>query len=71
VINPANIHHLFRIEASLKGYPANIQEFLAFSAKKGDFVHKSCIIAGFLNNGSKTEKNNVFLHHYWILSTKW
>jgi len=55
----------------LKGNPANIQEFLTFSAKRGAIAHKSCIIAGFFDKRYKTRKNDVFLHHYWISPLKW
>jgi len=33
-MNPAKVHHFSRIKASLKGNPANVQEFQTFSAKK-------------------------------------
>jgi len=63
-INPAKVHHFFRIEASLKENPAKIQEFLTFPANKGTFADKSCTIAGFFNFKNKIEKNDVFLHHF-------
>jgi len=50
----------------LKVNPANIQEFYVFSAKKRASAHKSCINAGFFENGNKIGKNDVLLHHYWI-----
>jgi len=62
MINPVKVHHFFRIEASLKENPANIQEFLAFTAKKGSNAHKSCINAGYFKNRNKNEKNDVLLH---------
>jgi len=62
-INPVKVHHFFRIEANLEGNPANIQEFLTFSAKKGAIAYKSCTIAGFYNNSNKNGKNDVFSHH--------
>jgi len=67
-INPAKVHDFPRIEGSLKEFPANVQEFLSFLSKKRAIAHKSCIIAGFFNYGSKTGKNDVFSHHFWIAS---
>jgi len=63
-ICPAKVHHFFRIEAGLKENPANLHEFLTFTAKKEVFVHKSCIIAGFYNNRRITGKNDVFSHYF-------
>jgi len=65
-IDAAKVHHFLRIEANLKRNPANIQEFLTFSAKKWYIANKSCRIAGFCKYGNKNKKNDVFLHHYWI-----
>jgi len=42
-----------------------MQEFLAFSAKKGAKAQKSCINAGYFNRGNEIEKNAALLHHYW------
>jgi len=64
MINPANVHHFSWIEASLKGNPANMQEFLTFSSKKKINTHKSCIIAGYCFYRDKIRKNDVFLHHF-------
>jgi len=36
--------------------PAKVQEFYIFSAEKVSSAHKSCIIAGFMSNGNKTER---------------
>jgi len=47
-INPAKVHHFFRIEGSLKEVPANIQDFLTFSAKKEAIPQKSCTFAGYI-----------------------
>jgi len=64
--NPAKVQDFSRIEDNLKVNPAKMQEFFAFSAKKGSSAHKSCTNAGFFNKGNKIEKNDVLLHHYWI-----
>jgi len=48
--------------------PANIQDFLTLSAEMRSIAHKSCIIAGFFNNSNKIGKNDVFMHHVWVLA---
>jgi len=63
-INPAKVHDFSRTAVNLREIPANIQEFNNFSGKKGVSAHKSCINAGFFNNGNKFVKNDVLLHHY-------
>jgi len=54
----------------LKGNPANIQDFLTFSAKKEPIAQKSCIIAGIFKNSNKIGKNDVFMHHFFIVKKK-
>jgi len=63
-INPAKVQDFFGIYYNLKENPANIQDFFTFSAKKRAVAHKSCINAGFFENGNKVGKNDVLLHHF-------
>jgi len=42
-INPAKVHHFFRIEGSFKGNPAEVQDFLILGAKLENMMY-FCII---------------------------